>query len=190
MTEKRTTQRKPRTTTTRAKKEEVKVETPVQEVVEQVVVAEVTEPERVILRDDDLIPVMNNTTGRYGYIGRDGYAFELEEYGDIIEIPFKVLKTMNVSAKRHIHDAFIVILDEDAVDQLHLGKLYSNVLDEFGLDEVLNNPNQLSNILVKMPETMKETLIVKAKEKLANGELNNLQIVKVIKDVAKYDLLD
>lgn len=191
MTEKKTTTRKPRAT---IKKEEMKpveaVTEPTIQVEEIETNVETVEQKRRVLRDEDLVPVMNNTTGLYGYVGRDGYSFDLEEYGDIIEIPFKALKTMNVSAKRHIHDAFIVILDEDAVEQLHLGKLYTNILDEDGLEKVLQDPNRLSNVLSKMPETMKETLIIKAKEKMANGELNNLQIVKVIKDIANYDLLD
>jgi len=70
------------------------------ETVEEVETQEVEEtPKKAVkkeeprtLNNNDMIPVMNNTTGRYVYRARSGFGFEMNEYGDIVEIPFGELK--------------------------------------------------------------------------------------------------
>lgn len=135
---------------------------------------------KVKLSKDDKVEVMNNTTGRYGYIGRSGYSFELEEYGDTTDVPFGELQAMRSgSQKRHLEDAFIVILDEDAVAELNYTKLYENILDSQGLELILTDIEVLENILPKMPLVMRETFITIAKRKFNEDDIS-LKVVRVI----------
>lgn len=128
------------------------------------------------LQNDDEIEVMNNTTGRYGYRGRSGFAVEMTEYGDVLEIPFGELKRMRAEQKRHIEDAFIVILDEDAVKELRYEKLYENVFDKDSVEELLQNPERLAEVLPKMPKTMRETVGSIAIRRIKNKQIFDMRI--------------
>ena len=176
MTEQKTTTRKNARKSTAPKNTEVsKVET-----VEEVVEAKV-EKAKVKISKEDKVPVMNNTTGRYGYSGRSGYSFELEEYGDDTDIPFGELQAMRSgSQKRHLEDAFIIILDEDAVEELNYTKLYENVLDEKGVEQLLTDAVRLEKVLPKMPLVMRETVVTIAKRKYEERTLFDIRVIEAI----------
>lgn len=151
----------------------------------------VAKQEKRQLKDNDKITVMNNTTGRYGYIGKSGYSFQLEEYGDTAEVPFSELRAMSASKqKRHITDALIIILDEDAVRELNYTKLYENIFDAEGIEKLLAYPDKLRNTLPKMPKIMMETLITIAKQKYKDGQLNNLSVINAIKNAVGVNIMD
>lgn len=159
-----------------------------QEVVKNVAPAKENVAEKRKLTNDDEIEVMNNTTGRYGYKGRSGFSIEMSDYGDTVEIPFAELKRMRSEQKRHIEDAFIVILDEDAIKELRYEKLYESVFNTEGVDELLRNPEKLANVLPKMPSVMRETLGTVAKRKLENYEITNTRIKQVIEENLKITI--
>lgn len=164
----------------------VKVETPEVESKTETKV----EPKKVEkkLTNDTEIEVMNNTTGKWGYLGRSGFAVSMTEYGDVIEIPFGELKRMKAEQKRHLEAPFIVILDEDAVKELRYEKLYEGIVSDYGLEELLGNPDKLEKVLPKMPETMKETTLTIARRKFNSGELNDLSIKKVLESNLKIKI--
>lgn len=132
------------------------------------------------LQNDDEIEVMNNTTGRYGYIGRSGFAMDMTEYGDILEIPFGELKRMRSEQKRHIEDAFIIILNGDAVKELRYEKLYENVFDKDSVEDLLQNPVKLAEVLPKMPSTMRETVGSIAIRRIKNNEIFDMRIKRAV----------
>lgn len=136
-------------------------------------------PKKKLMNDDE-IEVMNNTTGRYGYRGRSGFSMEMTEYGDIIEVPLGELKRMRAEQKRHIEDAFIVILDEDAVKELRFEKLYQNIFDKEGVEYLLQTPDKLAEVLPKMPKTMRETVGAIAIKKIKNREITNILVKDAI----------
>lgn len=194
MTEQKTT----RTRNTRAK---TKVEpAPVEQVDTQVVdqtTEEKAKPTKIeattkqSIKESDKIAVMNNTTGRYGYIGRSGYSFELEEYGDIAYVPFSELREMLASRQKvHVTSAFIVILDVDAIEELNLQKLYETILDDNGVENLLTQPHKVKDILPKMPKIMRETVISIARRKFKSRELTNLAIADAIKDSVDIDIME
>lgn len=158
-------------------------ETKVESVKEETKIAEPKKEAapKKLTKDDD-IPVMNNTTGRYGYIGRSGYSFELGEYGDIADIPFGELQTMRTSQKRHLEDAFIIIMDERAVKELNYTKLYENVLDAEAVENVLEDIEKLEKILPKMPMAMRETFVSIAKRKFKEDDIN----LKAVRAIEKH----
>lgn len=151
----------------------------VTEVVEAVKVEK--KPEKRKIGSDENIEIMNNTTGRYKYVSnRSGFTVEMNDYADLESIPFGELRTMSSSQKRHITDAFIVILDEDAVKELGYEKLYENVVNREGIEELLADHEKLDEILPKMPKTMRETIGAIAKRKFKNKELYDTRVKAVI----------
>lgn len=191
----KTTTRTPRKTT--PKKEvvekivsEEKVEVDVQQETVIEAIQTVAKAEKRQFSKNDDVEIMNNTTGRYGYIGRSGFSIEMNEYGDTLEIPFGELKAMKGEQKRHIEEAFIVILDEDAIKELRLEKLYENILDLDGVEEILQDHEKLDKILNKMPSTMRETIGSIAVRKFKSGELYDKRVQKVIEDNLKIKIDD
>lgn len=179
MTEQKTNTRKNARKSTPKNTESLKVET-TEKTVEEKVESKV-EKVKVKISKEDKVPVMNNTTGRYGYVGRSGYSFELEEYGDVTDVPFGELQAMRSgSQKRHLEDAFIIVLDEDAVAELNYTKLYENVLDENGVEELLADVPRLEKAIVKMPLAMRETVVTIAKRKYEERTLYDIRVIEAI----------
>lgn len=146
-------------------------------------------PEKRVFNTDDKVEVMNNTTGKYKYTSkRSGFTLEMEDYGDAEDITFGELRTMSSTQKRHITDAFIVILDEGAVKELGYEKLYKNVFNYEGVEELFNDPDKLDEVLPKMPITMRETLGAIAVRKFKNNELFDLRIKGVIEKNLKITI--
>lgn len=186
MTNTTITTRKPRTTTTKTK-----VDTPtVEEVVQETVEAKEPVVEKRVLDNNTEITVMNNNTGRHLYKSKNGYQIDLEEYGDTQEVPFGELKTMYNSAKRHLSDAFLIILDEDAVKALPgLSKQYERILAPHAVDELLKDPELIKELLPKMVQNMQAVVIATARNQFKNGELKDISVAKAIKEAIKVDVL-
>lgn len=185
MAEKTTTTRG-RTVAKKVATEEAVVETAVKEVVEVVE----TKPEPRVIQDTDRITVMNNTTGVYGYHGKNGFSFDLAAYGETIDIPFSELRIIKAGQdKIHIMDAWIIILDEDAVDQLNLTALYRNIYDDEQVDILLENSEAIRNAFPTMPKAMQTTIVARAMQKFKAQELNDYRVITAIKEVSGVDLI-
>lgn len=160
-----------------------------EELVKETVVEEVVQ-ERV-LKDTDKILIMNNTTGQYGYHGTNGYAFDLAEYGQTIKIPFSELRLMASGKSRtHLTKAWIVILDEDVVEELNLTETYKHIYTPEQIDNLLRNPQALAEVFEKMVGAMQTVVVSHAKQLVKNGELHDLRVINTIKDIAKIDITE
>lgn len=193
MTEKKTTPKKVAPKKVASKKEAPKKA--VEESVEEKTTVEKKETKKVMtkqkrLDNDELIEVMNNTTGRYMYIATSGYTLELNEYGDTEFIPFSELRTMSASAKPHIQEAYIIILNEDAVNELGYSRLYEGILDADGVSHLLESRDyeKIESVLEKMPLNMKETVAVVAKRKFKTRELYDVRVRDVLEKALKIKI--
>lgn len=156
-------------------------ETEVKEVIKEEKV-EVTHEKKSRLDRDDYVEIMNNTSGNYGYIGRSGFAVSMSNYGDTVEIPFGELQRMKAEQPTHINNAYIIILNEDAVEQLYLTNLYDNIFTRDEVEYLLSNPDALVNALPKMPTSMKETVGSVAIQRLKDGQIYDMRVKKAIED--------
>lgn len=156
----------------------------VEDVIEEVDVKTEAKPEkkREKLKSDDEIEIMNNTSGSYGYIGRSGFSVAMSEYGDVVDIPFGELKRMKAEQSSHINEAYIIILNEQAVEELYLENLYKNIFDRDKVEYILKNPDQLAKALPRMPKSMKETVGSLAIQRLKSGEIFDMRIKKAVED--------
>ena len=138
--------------------------------------------EKKKLDKDDYVEIMNNTSGKYGYIGRSGFSVSMSEYGDVVEIPFGELRRMKAENPTHINNAYIIILDDDAVEQLYLGNLYHNIFTRDEVEVLLQNPDKLEIALKKMPNNMRETVGSIAIQRLKDGQIYDMRIKKVVEE--------
>jgi len=174
-------------------KKDAEVVTPQESTVEQATVTDekkeevkMTEPR--IIQDTDKIEIMNNTTGLYGYISRNGYSFDLEEYGDVVRIPMSELRIMFTSQKAHLKKAWIIILDEDVVEEFNLTRDYQYIFTEEEVNNLLQHPDKIRDLFPKMATAMQTIIMSTAKRKVKAGQLYDLRVVQALKDVSGIDI--
>lgn len=138
--------------------------------------------EKKKLDKDDYVEIMNNTSGKYGYIGRSGFSVTMSEYGDVVEVPFGELRRMKAEQPTHINNAYIIILDDEAVEQLYLGNLYHNIFTRDEVESLLQNPDKLKVALEKMPNNMRETVGSIAIQRLKSGQIYDMRVKKVVEE--------
>lgn len=193
MTEQKTTTTRKRTTRTKVQPVETIESTNNEEViVEQ---PKVETPKKRELTDSTKVSVMNNTMGVYGY--RNGnVVLNLSEYGDTGKLSFEEIQRMysNATTKRHIQDAFIIVLDDDVVEELNLHNVYKNVLQPNGVNELFRNPDRLQEVLPKMPKIMQETVVIQARRRFKSEDqfdrLTDIRIAQVITNELGIDILE
>lgn len=160
---------------------ETKVETKVEK---EVVV------EKHKIKDDDRILVMNNTTGMYGYYGAT-HSFDLESYGQTTTVPFSELRTMATGKHRkHLTEAWLIILDEDVVEELNLGHLYKNIYTSSEIDELLKDTSLIEEAFPKMTKLMKTIFVTHARELVASDQLRDFPVIRTIEELAKVSITE
>jgi hypothetical protein len=143
------------------------------------------------LKNNDEVTVVNNTVGKLIYISnKTGFQMVLDGYGAIDKIPFGELITMKSSQPKFINDAWLIILDEEAIKQLKLEKQYENIIKPDDLDSFYDlNDKKMGEMLDNMPNQMKETIAKITKQKIENRELNDLFKIKLIEEKLGIELL-
>jgi len=115
---------------------------------------------------------------------------ELNEYGDTDEVPFGELQLMRTTERRFLDDAWLIILDEDAVEALGMKEKYEYIFDYDGVLKLLQSPADLNEVLPKMPKTMRETVGSVAKRLLDEEKLYDTRVIKAIEENLKISLTD
>lgn len=144
------------------------------------------------IKNDELIDVMNYTTGRLVYINpRSQQEWTFEGFGASDQIPFSELRTMKSMYPKFLFEPWMIILDEDVVQMLGLSKLYENILKPSEIDMFYKmNEKQMEKFLLKAPNNMKTLLIDITKEKIKNKEFGDLFKIKHMENILDAKILD
>lgn len=128
-------------------------------------------PKRVI-DSNTPVDVMNNTTGTVIFVNNRTQArWKIESYGAIDEMLVSDLKNMRSSAASLLLEGYLLIMDDDVIDYLRLGKVYENIIKPEDVDKFFKqNDAKMREILEKCPKGMKELLFEKAKDKIQNND--------------------
>lgn len=179
----KTTTRK-RTTTTK----------PVEEKVE-VAQEEVVEEPKVIKRKkqidlDMLVSCKNIVDGRLIYKSRKtGLETIWMEYGDVEFIDVGELLTMKASQPKFLTNPALIIEDDDVVEYLGLKHIYQKIVDVEDLDTFFeNSPEEISQILDKIPNGVKGTIGTVAKKRVLDGTLFDRRKIKTLEQKLNIDL--
>lgn len=130
---------------------------------------------------DTLVPVISNTTMKLIYVSKKtmGYTVEWEEMGAIEYIELGELATMKNTDKRFFEDNWIVLGEtEDYTpmqfyDFLKVSKFYKNVFTPENIDEIFTySKDKIVKTLSTLSRGMKDTIAVRAKQKLDNDTLD------------------
>lgn len=148
-------------------------------------------PEKRVILDTDLITVMNNTKGMYGYISPNGFYIDFNEYGDMTEVPMGELRKMASStAKKHLLKPWIIVMDEDAIKELRLEKAYENIYTTQEVDTLLRDPIGFMEKFPKMPEQMKHTVLFLLRQELRDGKFYDMRVTKWLQETYQVDITE
>lgn len=183
----------PRKTNTRATKT---VEEPVVEAVEKVEENTVETPQpvnkpkkRLEINRDELIPCRCSMSSLIYVSKRTSEKFEWSEYGDVQYITLGELITMKSTQPRFLKEGWLIVDDEEAIEQLGLSKFYGNLFEIDDIDEFFGlSESEIERILKNMPRGFKNTVAIFARERIESGELDSNRKIKLLEDLLDVDL--
>jgi len=175
------------TETETEKIEEKKVETPVEKQVEKSI-----EKPKVIKKQRDLnemIDVKCIVQGGLNFITSTGLEVVWGKYGDIYPLEYKELLYMMNKYKRFFEEPW-VIMEQDVIEDLHATHFYKNLIDYNEIDSIFTKtPEQVKDILSKVPEGTKRLIADRASSALRNGKLDSLKVVEVLQKELNIELI-
>lgn len=120
---------------------------------------------------------------------RTSEKFEWADYGDVQYISMGELITMKSTQPRMLKEGWIIVDDEDAIEQLGLAKMYGNLFEIDDIDEFFElSDSEMKRILTNMPRGFKNTLATFAREKIESGELDSNKKIKLLEELLEVDL--
>ncbi|HEY8542801.1 MAG TPA: hypothetical protein VIL29_10490 [Pseudothermotoga sp.] len=141
---------------------------------------------------ETVIPVMNNTYGRFAHVSDRFGNYVFSEYGQIEEIPMAELHRINHRNRRVLTDPMLIILDEQAIKQLHLESVYEKVFtDPKDIDRLLSKDKEtIRKTLERLTDGMKQVIAKVVYERFKNQEFEDLGKIRMIEEVCKVNILD
>ncbi len=164
------------------------------EVVKEVKVEEtpVEKPKKVIKRQRDLnemIDVKCIVQGGLNFITSTGLEVVWDKYGDTYPLEYKELLYMMNKFKRFFEEPW-VIMEEDVIKDLHATHFYKHLIDYEDIDSIFaKTPDQVKDLLSKVPEGTKRLIADRATDALRNGTLDSLKVVEVLQKALNIELI-
>lgn len=130
---------------------------------------------------DTIVPVVCNTLGGAIYVSKKtmGYTVTWEDLGSVEYMELGELASMKNTDKRFFEDNWVILEDADdytsmqLYDFLKVTKYYKNIFTPENLDEVFTyDKEKLIKTLATLSRGMKETIAVRAKQKLDDNTLD------------------
>lgn len=169
-----------------------------EEVVVEPVNAEVTPevpatPAKKVRKQVDinqLVSCKNVTIGTLTYVSKKtGLEVNWNAYGDEEYLEVSELLTMRGSQPRFLNEPWVMIEDEDVIEYLGLKDLYTKMFELDQIDKLFSKQiPEIENILATAPRGMKELVVDKAREMVANETLYDVRIIKLIEKYCTADL--
>jgi hypothetical protein len=167
--------------------------TPTKEVIQEEVVEVVEKPvkKKRIIERDEVVACRNLTSGKLIYISKKtGLETVWSVYGDEEYLEVGELLTMRSSQPKFLKNPWLLIDDEEVVEYLGLKSIYDTILPVDELDSLFDlTVNEVRNILPKLPKGLRDLLAEKARQGIQDGTLNNLQVIRLLEQELKLDLL-
>lgn len=148
-------------------------------------VKEKTRPARRVDIDKyELIPVMNITSGKLVYVSnKTGIKYIWSQYGDIEYLEYQELQTMRVAHKSFLNEPFVIILNDDVVNNLGLTKMYENLIDLDDIESIFSLDNKkFIEVIEKSPRGIVHTIVTKAKELYKKNKLESITKINYINE--------
>lgn len=179
------------TKSAKAQLEEASNEVHVEPTVEEKPVEVTTPVEKTprVIQDTDKILVLNNCKGTYGYDSPNGYSFDLVGYGTTTTVPMEILRKMASGKHRsHLTRPWLIILDEDVVEELNLTRQYEQFYTPEEVDKLLANPQILRENFDAMTKAMQKVILSQVRQRIQAKEFNDYSVIAWLRDDIGLDI--
>lgn len=138
---------------------------------------------------DTIVPVICNVKGSLIYVSKkiSGYTIKWDGFGSTEYMELSELVSMRNSDRRFFEDNWIVCEDTEEYtamqiyDFLKVSKYYKNIFMPENIDTIFENePSQIIKIISTLSRGMKETIAVRAKEKIDAKELDSKNKIEAL----------
>lgn len=144
------------------------------------------------LDPNSIITVKNGFQGRLVYISkRTQERFIWDEFGDEQDIELQELKNAKNSSKAFFENNWFLIDDPEVIDYLGVTRYYKYALNADSFDELFSkSPDEVREIVGKLSSGQKKTVAFRAKQKIADGEIDSIKVISALEDVLSVELID
>lgn len=178
-----------KTTTTQKAKEKATPVEPVETVNETVEPTPARARKRMDINRDDLILCRSARTNLIYISSRTSDKFEWAEYGDVQYITMGELISMKSTQPRFLKEGWLIVDDEEAIEQLGLSAMYGNIFEIDDMDSFFaKSEDEIERILSNMPRGFKNSLASFARERIESGKLDSNRKIKLLEQLLDVDL--
>lgn len=149
--------------------------------------------EDVGLSLDDIIPVKSITFGGLTYKARSNNAiYRWPTIGSLEYMSVSQLNEMNNYKRSYLNKPLVILMDERAIKQFRLQKVYENVAQINNLKSLFKSDMATieKTIDTALDANMRDILISKVRQMIKNGTLTNINIIKLLEKKLQHDLAD
>lgn len=144
------------------------------------------------LPSDTVIKVRSMTFGKLIYKSAvNGAEFTWGNIGSIQDMTIGEITSMNNAYSDYLHKPLVILLDERAVRQFRLSRIYENVAKISDLKTLFNS--DIATIEKTIDEAldvnMRDMLISKVRTMYKNGTLTDINIIRLLENKLKFDIL-
>lgn len=161
---------------------------------EKEMTVEVAEPvtRKKVFKDDDRIPCMSITAGKYVAVGdKSGEVYRWLTDGDTVDVKYSDLLAAVRMRKPMVFKPRVVVEDEDFLaDHKELQELYDSLYSADDLKAILQlSPAEMKKVVPNLPDGVKDSLKTLAIKAIDEGRLDSVQRVRVLDDIFGTDML-
>lgn len=157
--------------------------------------------ERLKLEDYDELSVKSNVFGQLIYINhKTGDETRWDNHGEVQTLTVRDLRDMKAKQLSFFKENWISIVDspdvdldvyslEDIYEALQIKNYYKNTAVPENLDDFFDwNADKIRKNYKLMPPTIRETLVIRANDKIKDGSLDSISKVKLLEEVFNCEL--
>ena len=151
--------------------------------------APIVTKEKKVFTDSDYILCRSVISGGLNIVSQSGNLYEFNDYGSECEINYRDLVTLIRRGSEHIFLPRFVILDDDFFEDFPtVKKVYGEMYTMRDLEDILALPTtQMEREIVKLPESVKDSMSNLIATQIANGKLDSIAKVRKLSEIFDSD---
>ncbi len=143
---------------------------------------------------NQIVIVRNGHQGKLVYKSpRTHEVFKWDSFGDEQEMELREIRNAKSSAKKFFINNWFMFDEEFAwvIDYLGLKQYYKNAISLDDFDEIFQkNPDEIKDIVSRLSKGQKKSVAYRARQLIANGEIDSYKVVAALEKVLGVDLIE
>lgn len=141
---------------------------------------------------NQIVTVKNGFQGRLIYKSKKtGEVYVWENFGDEQDMDIAELRNAKNSAKDFFIQNWFMFDDEELIDYLGVRQYYKYALKIEDFDSIFTkSPDEIKDIVENLSRGQKKSLIYRAKQLIADGQIDSNRVIKALEDCLGVQLVE